>query len=307
MKIVLLGSGAALPTLHRWPTSLAVQRNNEILLFDCGEGAQIRFQQAKLKPGKLSKVFISHFHGDHIYGLIGLLTSFQLAGRTKPLDLFAPAGMTDYLAFMQKLSHFSFQFDIQIHEFQTDNKEPTWTFDDYSVQAARLQHSLFSLGFRLQEKPKPGKFDAIKADELGIPDGPERHQLQNGESIELANGVVIQPADVIGPAQPGLKIAICLDTRPCEASIRLAADVDLLIHEATFLSDMHDLAQQTAHSTTTDAARIAQKAHAKQLLLTHISARYSKQDEATILKQAQSIFPNTVLGKDLMRLNLSSI
>ncbi len=307
MKIVLLGSGAALPTLHRWPTSLAVQRNNEILLFDCGEGTQIRFQQAKLKPGKLSKIFISHFHGDHIYGLIGLLTSFQLAGRAKPLDLFAPAGMTDYLEFMQKLSHFSFQFDIQIHEFQTDNKELTWTFDEYSVQATRLQHSLFSLGFRLQEKPKPGKFDVIKADTLGIPNGPERHQLQKGQTIRLSNGTIIQPADVIGPPKPGLKIAICLDTRPCEASIRLAADVDLLIHEATFLSEMHDLAQQTGHSTIADAARIAQKAHVKQLLLTHISARYSEQDEATLLKQAQGIFPNTVLGKDLMSLSLSSV
>jgi len=305
MEIVLLGTSAALPTLSRWPSALAIKRAGELLLFDCGEGAQIRFQQEKLKPGKLSKIFISHFHGDHFYGLIGLLTSLQLGGRDKPMDIYAPRGMNQYLDAMKRLSSFDFGYPVRVFEFKAGAKEAIWDFGDYSVCAQPLDHSLLCLGFRLEEKPRPGTFDRELADTLGIPHGPERSALTAGQSITLANGKTVKPADVMGPPKPGGKIAICTDTRPCDAAIALAAEVDLLIHEATFVTAKQALAEQSGHSTAAQAAQIARTANAKKLVLTHISARYAGTDEKLLLAEAQAIFPNTEIGKDAMRLQVT--
>lgn len=303
MEIVFLGTSAALPTLKRFGTAIAINSGGETLLFDCGEGAQIQFQKANLKPGKLSRIFITHFHGDHFYGLIGLLTSLQLNGREKPLHLVGPKGLTYYLEVMQKLSHFEFNFDLNIQEVEETVEQQRWEMPGYSVIALPLAHRVFVLGFRLEEHPKPGKFDAAKAARLGLPEGPERSRLQQGETVTLANGTQIRPEDVLGAPREGRKIAICLDTKPCANAETLAHNADVLIHDATFDDSKTELAETTGHATVTQAAELAKKAQVRKLVLTHISQRYSKSED-TLLKQARAVFRNTLLAYDLMRMKI---
>lgn len=301
MRIILLGTGAATPTLLRWPTSTAIMRGGEILLFDCGEGTQVQFLRAKLKPGKLTRIFISHFHGDHFNGLVGLLTSLQLTGRDKEIHLYSPVGLADYLQYMQKLSQFSFVYPIHVHEVPDDADEIIWDLGQYTVTAMPLSHRVRTLGFRVDEKEKPGRFDEAEAERLGIGSGPLRGLLQKGQSVQLPDGTVVHPEQFIGPKRPGKKAAICLDTEPCANAITLANDVDVLIHEGTFIDDKIEWAQDTGHSTAAQAARVAKEAGAHKLILTHISARYDRSNEKQLLQEAQEIFANTVVGYDLMR------
>jgi len=285
MEIVFLGTSAALPTLNRFGTAIAVNLGGETLLFDCGEGAQIQFQKANLKPGKLSRIFITHFHGDHFYGLIGLLTSLQLNGREKPLHLYGPKGLGHYLEVMQTLSHFEFNFDVILHEVEATTPQQRWEMSGYSVTALPLAHRVFVLGFRIEEHSKPGKFDAGKADRMGIPEGTERSRLQRGESITLDNGTEVQPGDILGAPREGHKIALCLDTKPCANAETLAHHADVLIHDATFDDSKTELAETSGQ------------------VLTHISQRYTKTED-TLLKQARAVFPNTRLAFDLMRMEI---
>lgn len=301
-EIILLGTSAATPTLNRSATATAIARSNEILLFDCGEGAQVQFLKAKLKPGKLCKIFISHFHGDHINGLIGLLTSLQLGGRTKPMSLYGPVGLKDYLAYMQNFSGFSFTYPLIINEVDSTSNFTEWHFTHYKIVARPLQHRVFSLGFRLEEKKKPGKFDADKADQMGIPEGQERAALQRGEQIQLADGQSVKPDDVIGPAREGKKVAICADTSPCENALQLAQDTDVLVYEGTFAADFHKKALATGHSTIVQAAKLARQAGTQKLVLIHLSARHDRDDEKQLLMDAQGEFANTIIGRDLMRI-----
>ncbi|MFQ5823548.1 MAG: ribonuclease Z [bacterium] len=304
MDIVLLGTSASLPTRHRKPISTALMREGEILLFDCGEGTQMQFQKAGLKPGKLSKIFISHFHGDHFYGLVGLLTSLQLGGRAKPLNLYGPEGLRKYLEFMQRLSNFKLDYGINIYEVKQNSQETVWDLGEYFVKAKPLIHGIFVLGFKVEERPKPGKFNVQEAKKLGIADGPLRGRLQKGESVVLPNGKDVIPSQVIGSPRPGKKVAICLDTKPCRNSIELSKEVDLLIHDGTFDETQTEWANTTGHSTVVQAAAIAQEAGAKKLVLTHLSARYKEADEYYLLVQAKKLFPNTIIGQDLMKIKI---
>ncbi len=302
MEIIFLGTGAAAPTLRRWPTSTAVVRSSEVLLFDCGEGAQVQYMKARLRPGKLSRIFISHLHGDHFYGLIGFLTSLQLAGRQKAVQIYGPEGTARYLAYMQEVSGFQFSYQVVVHEIQISDRNVRWNFETYSVTAMPLNHRMQSYGFRLEEHPLPGKFDEVAAERLGVPVGPQRGRLQNGESVRLAGGRTVAPDEVIGPQRPGKKIAICVDTAPCENSAVLASSVDVLVHEATYDETRVDLARRTGHSTSAQAASVARQAGARKLVLTHISARYGAEDEDRLLSQAQKVFPETTVGNDLLRI-----
>ena len=303
MKVIFLGTGAGLPTLRRNTSAIAAIREGEWMLFDCGEGTQIQMQKAGLKPGKLSRIFITHLHGDHFYGLIGLLTSLQLSGRDKPLDLYGPYGLNNYLAFMQDLSLFRFSFTIAVHEAEPET-EASWELPDFTIEALPLEHRIHTLGFRLQFNALAGKFDAAKAEMLGIPAGPERNRLLHGESITLSNGDIIHPEVVVGPARPGQVVTICGDSRPCENAVRLARDADLLVHEATFDDPRRDLAEVSRHSTASEAAEIARQAHASKLVLIHISSRIGEDEEKQMLATAQSRFPNTIIARDLLTCEL---
>jgi len=304
MEIVLLGTGAAAPTLRRNTTATALLRESELFLFDCGEATQIQLQRARLKPGKLARIFISHFHGDHFYGLIGLLTSLQLANRQQPLHIYGPTGLGRYLAFMQELSQFRFQFELIAREVEGGCDVTTWDFADYSVSARPLNHRLATYGFLFEEHARAGKFDSAKARRLGIPVGPQRGKLQRGQDVTLADGRIIRSEQVVGPEKPGKKVALCLDTAPCKNAERLAKDVDLLIHEATYDGKRGDLAKKTGHSTVVEAAKTASKAGARKLLVTHISSRYEPEYERVLLQQAKRYFQNTIVGTDLMRLEV---
>lgn len=264
----------------------------------------MQFQRAGLKPGKLSRIFISHFHGDHFYGLVGLLTSLQMGGREKALNIYGPEGLRKYLTFMQQFSQFTFEYDVAVHEVQESSGDKVWDLGEYFVKAKPLEHRMFVLGFRVEEKPKPGKFNVAEAERLGIPDGPLRRLLQKGETVVLPDGKEISPSQVLGPERAGKNIAFCLDTTPCRNAIELARDADLLVHEGTFDEAQTEWANTTGHSTVEQAATIALEAGAKKLVLTHISARYKENDEQRLLTQAKKVFPNTVLGRDLMRIEV---
>jgi ribonuclease Z len=302
MEIVLLGTSAGLPTRLRKMSSMALIRGGEMLIFDCGEGTQMQLQKAGLKPGKLSGIFISHFHGDHFFGLIGLLASLKLGDRKKGLNLYGPQGLAEYLEFMKRFSNITFGYEIVIHEVKHNSEEHVWDLGDYLVVAKPLAHRIFILGFRIEEKPKPGKFNVEAAQKLGIPDGPLRGLLQKGKPVSLPSGKEVKPSQVVGPKRPGKKVAICLDTKPCSNAIALAKEVDLLVHEGTFDASESDWAETTGHSTVAQAATVAKEAKAKKLVITHISARYTEADEERLLAQARNIFPATLLGGDLMRI-----
>lgn len=269
------------------------------MLFDCGEGTQMQLQRAGLKPGKLSRIFISHLHGDHFYGLIGLLTSLQLAGRDKQLELYGPEGLSHYLTFMQELSRFRFTYDVPVHEVKPET-EVTWEMPDFRVETRPLEHRIHSLGFRLQLNTVAGKFNAAKAEAMGIPEGPERNKLLKGGSITLPDGKVVHARDIVGPSRKGKRITICGDTRPCQNAIRLAHDTDLLVHEGTFDDGRGELARISLHSTGREAAGIAREANASRLILTHLSARLTHGDEEQMLAEAMSVFPETQIARDLM-------
>jgi ribonuclease Z len=303
-EIVFLGTGAAVPTRFRNLSGTAMVWNGEIFLFDCGEGTQMQLRKARLRPGRLSRIFISHFHGDHLFGLPGLLNSLHMAECTQPVHLYGPAGLTDYIEFHKKFAKFALRFPLHIYEVANTSDGMSWQEDNYRIVCKPLKHRVRCLGWAIIENTRPGKFDANKADQLGIPHGPERSKLQNGESITLANGEKITPDRVLGAARRGHHFAYCLDTAPSPATVELAKDADMLIHDATFNAGEEESALKTGHSTVVHAAQMAREANVRMLALSHISGRYMPHDEAELLAPAQAIFPNTILAQDLMRMKV---
>ncbi|MFQ5633559.1 MAG: ribonuclease Z [bacterium] len=304
LEIVFLGTGAAVPTRFRNLSGTAMIRQGEIFLFDCGEGTQIQFRKAHLRPGRLSRIFISHFHGDHFFGLPGLLTSMQMADCKQPIHLYGPQGLSEYIEFHKKMAKFGLGYPLQIYEVPNASNGMVWQEDDYRIVSKPLRHRIRCLGWAIVENARPGKFDSVKADDLGIPHGPERSHLQQGESIVLANGQTVSPDIVMGPARRGYHFAYCLDTAPAPATIALAQGADVLIHDATFKADEEESALKTGHSTVTHAAQIARDANVRLLVLNHISGRYMPHDEDELLRTAKNTFHNTIIAQDLKRIQL---
>ena len=296
MKITFLGTGAAAPSLSRGLPALAVQNENKIVLCDCGEGTQMQIQRAGLAPSKIQSILISHLHGDHVFGLPGFINSQQLMGRVAPLFIYGPKGIKKFINCIMQVSKHKPDFPFDIIEL--DGEEAQFSTGGFAVTSRQLQHSEPCFGYRLQEPPKPGIFDAAQADALGIPHGMERAALQRGESI-WHNGREIRSHEIVGPSRPGRVIAYCTDTRPCDAGIHVARNCDLLIHDATF-SDAHtDRAEPTMHSTGREAAVVARKASAKMLALWHVSIRLHGIEEENLVQQAREEFPNSHLPSDL--------
>jgi ribonuclease Z len=301
IDIIFLGTGSAMPTPNRNLSGVALLRKGEIFLFDCGEGTQTQFRRAGLRQGKLRYIFISHFHGDHLFGLPGMLTSLQMAGLRNQLHLFGPQGLQDYILFHKKLCSFTLEFPLHIHEVQESTAEILWRTPEYCIEWQPLQHRIFTAGFALVEMPRPGKFDVARAHALGVPNGPERGRLQNGESVKLADGRTVHAHEVLGPARPGMRIAYCIDTAPCHGQERLAQNADALIADATFPSAEREWALQTGHSTASDAAQIAKKCSVQKLFLTHFSGTLSETDLVAHGEEARAIFPNSIVATDLSR------
>ena len=325
MEIVILGSSAAIPVRERNLPSTALKYKNELILFDSGEDIQRALIEAGLKFNKPLKILISHFHGDHIIGLPGLLFRFGLNHRTAPITIFGPVNLFLYLLVHRKILGLKPKYPITVIEIDDEQKQliiyenldselPIKTmninentiFDGqkYTLKYALVDHSVLAFAYSFTEKPRNGKFNPEKAKELGIPESNLWKKLQEGESIDF-KGKLIDPVkeNIVAPKRPGRKITYSGDTMPCESLIELGKNSDVIIHEATFSHELADIALEKKHSTSVDAANDAKKMGAKQLILTHISSRY-QDDAVKLLEEAKEIFPNTVLAIDLMRLSL---
>lgn len=295
LKITFLGTAASVPTNDRSLPSIIIQREGDILMFDCGEGTQRQMIKAKIGLNREMAIFITHMHGDHVLGLPGVIQTMSLLGRDKPLQIYGPPGIRDFLESVFRNVKFWLNFPIEIGEVEREGT--IHESKDYEIQAVWAKHSTQSLAYAFIEKPRPGRFHPEKATALGVPKGPLWSTLQRGLEVILPEGRIVRPLDVMEPPRPGRKIVYSGDTRPSERIADLAKNADILIHEATLSDELTEKAEEEGHSTPSEAARIALKANVKLLVLTHISARYV--DPRILLEQARKIFPSTYLPSDL--------
>ena len=295
LRIIFLGTAASIPTDERALPSIVVQRKGEILMFDCGEGTQRQMIRAGIKLNRKMKIFITHMHGDHVLGLPGVIQTMSLLGRTKKLQIYGPRGIREFMEAILNTIRFWLGFPLEIYEIHEEGL--VCDEEEYEVHAVWAEHTVPSLAYALIEKPRPGKFYPEKAIKLGVPKGPLWSRLQRGMNVELPDGRVIKPEDVLGPPRPGRKIVYSGDTRPSEKIVELSREADVLIHEATFDDGMMEKAADEGHSTAGEAAEVALAANVKLLVLTHISARYN--NPRILLEQAKKIFPNVYIPSDL--------
>jgi ribonuclease Z len=308
MEIVLLGTSSAVPTARRGLSSVALIRDGESFLFDCGEGTQMKMIKAAFPRRKFHHIFITHLHGDHIFGLGGLISTLNLGERNIPLTIHGPSGIARYIRFLVGFPRPTrLGFELHFNEFEPGFEGVVVEGEDWQVRAAPLKHTLPAWGFRFEEKDLPGRFDASRADELGVPFGPERGLLQRGESITLSDGRRVDPADLVGPARRGRAVAYCTDTAPCAGAHALARDVDLLIHEATFGDDLQEMARARLHSTIREAATVARNAGAQRFVATHFSTRYDGPLLDELRVQGESVYPEMIMARDLLRISLPPV
>jgi ribonuclease Z len=301
LQITFLGTSSGVPTRSRNVSSIAVRLDQraEVWLLDCGEATQHQVLRSDLKISQIRRIFITHMHGDHIFGLMGLLASCGMAGNTSQMDVYGPPGLDGYLQACRRFSQTHLSYPLRVHTV-----EPGLVFKDdtYEVYCTPLEHRVTAFGYRIQEKDRPGRFDAEKAAKLGIPFGPLYGRLKQGETITL-DGRSINGKELCGPIQTGRTVAYCTDTVYCDGAIYLAQGADVLIHESTFAHQDAAMAYERLHSTSTMAAQVALSAAAKRLFLTHFSPRYAPGSAIQLedlLREARSIFPNTELAYDFL-------
>jgi len=303
MKIVLLGTSSAVPTLTRGLSATALVREGDVFLFDCGEGTQLQIMRSSVKRSRIHSIFIGHLRGDHLYGIAGLISTLHLDGREEPLNVFGPEGLRTFLNAAFRTGDLQFEFGLRVQEFPRGFRGRVLDEAEYYVEALPLDHSIFCLGWRFQEKDRPGVFDLDKAIALGVPRGPLYGKLQHGEAITLPDGKMIQPDQVVGPKRPGKSFAYCLDTQFTERSIELAQNCTALVHETTFGADEAQMARDRKHSTMEDAARVAKEARVEHLIATHFSSRYDGRQVAEIADEARSLFEPIIIGRDLLEID----
>lgn len=298
MIVVPLGIASATPTALRHLPALALWHEGSVYLFDCGENAQMSMLQAGLKRSKIDTIFISHFDIDHFSGLIGLIATLQLQRREMPLRLVGPKGLKEYVEWNIEFSGIEIGFDIAFIEV-ADDIDSAIVVDEkeFFVEARPLKHRRFCLGYRFQEKDKPGKVDAEKATKLGITEDAHFKMLKNGEDVTLADGTVVKSHDIVGHPRRGDSFAYVTDTEYCPNAVKLALNTNILYHEATFSDELADKATETGHSSAKDAARVATEAQTKLLVIGHFSARYT--NAHTLLKEAREGFFPTWLANEL--------
>jgi len=299
LTLTFLGTSAARPTVERGLTSLAVKREGETLMFDCGEGTQRQMMRFGVSFA-LSEIFFTHFHADHYLGIIGLLRTLSLQDRTEPMYLYGPPGAEQLLTDAINLRVERTPFDVEIREIRSGDRLAR---DEYDIEVFDVEHGRGAVGFALREHERLGRFDPDKARELGIPEGPLWGRIHAGEAVELPNGMQVNPGELVGPSRPGRLVVFSGDTSGCENVVNAAEGADLLVHEATFGEEEKDRAKDTSHSTAVEAAQVALAARAKRLVLTHVSARYSANSKA-LLEEARSVFANTIVAKDGMEIEV---
>ena len=294
LKITFLGTSGTVPSVDRNPSSIFIQFGSNKFLFDCGEGTQRQMMRARVGFG-LNHIFITHLHTDHFIGLFGLLETMSLNDRERELVIHSPNS-----AFLKHLfdvfGYDALNYDLKVKEVKDDYEVK---FDNFKVVAFETKHIVPSFGYAIIENERRGKFDRYKAERiLGIPPGPLYAKLARGESIEW-KGKIITPEMVLGEPRRGRKVVYTGDTRPCKRTIEVSKNADLLIHDSAFSEDLKDWAIESGHSTAKEAAEIAKEARVRTLVLTHISARYSK-DSSVLLNEAREIFSDVLIAEDLM-------
>ncbi|WP_115863102.1 ribonuclease Z [Halorussus litoreus] len=294
MRVTFLGTGGSVPTTERNPSSVLVNRDGDRLLFDVGEGTQR--QMMRFGTGfTISDVFVSHLHGDHVLGLPGLLQTMDFNDREAALSLYVPAGAESDI---EELVHAADTHpSFPVHVYGVCPGEAAIVRDEYEVRAVRTDHDANAVGYALVEDDRKGRFDRERAEELGVPVGPKFSRLHEGKPVELDDGTVVRPEQVVGDARPGRTLVYTGDTRPTETVEAAAEDADLLIHDATFADDWTDRATETAHSTARQAGELAARADAERLALTHISSRYGG-DVSDHLAEAREAFDGEVFVPD---------
>jgi ribonuclease Z len=300
LLIIFLGTAAGVPTRKRSLPGILVQREGEQLLFDCGEGIQRQILLAKSNFNKITKIFITHMHGDHVMGLPGLLQTMALMNRERKLDIYGPPEIRKFLKGISETVQFVLTFPVEIHELKKTGN--VCIENQYSVRAIRSKHVITSYAYAYVEKPRPGTFYPEKAKAQNVPKGPLWSKLQQGIEVKLGNGEVVRPEDVMGSSRQGRKIVYTGDTSPFKLLEKFAFGADVLIHDSTLGDELVKRAQEYGHSTVDQAAKTAKNAMVRKLVLSHISQRYK--DMTKWAKQAQRIFKNTVVAEDFMKIEV---
>ena len=299
LSITFLGTSASIPTIDRNVAGLAVQREGETILFDCGEGSQR--QMMRYGVGfTFREIFFTHYHADHMLGVTGLLRTLGLQDRSAPVMLYGPKGAQRVLGAAISLGIERNKFPVEILEVKPGDRLGR---NEYDVVVFETDHRADTVGFALVEHARLGRFNPARARELGIPEGPLWGDLHRGKAITLPDGRTIAPSDLVGAPRQGRSLVYTGDTRPHLSVVEAARGADLLVHEATFGGDEQERAKETGHSTAAEAARVAVEAGARRLVLTHISSRYNR-DTAELLAEAKAVFPETIIARDGMTLDV---
>lgn len=299
LRVVFLGTSAATPTDARGLSSIAVARGNEILLFDAGEGMQRNFVRSSLRMNSKMKVFITHMHADHSLGILGLLQTLSLNGRTLPIDIYGEPRLAEFIKFSIKQIGFGLSFDINLHNIEAEGllvRE-----NDYEVTCCEADHHVIAYSFCLTELERPGVFNVKRAAQLGIPEGDLFKQLQSGKDI-IIKGSIVRSTDVVGPRRPGRKIGISGDTRPTEKLCKFFENCDLLVFESTYGNELRHKAIENYHATATEAAMLARQSGVRKLVLTHFSTRYRQSNQ--LLAEARLIHEDVDEASDLKIIDL---
>ena len=300
LTVRFLGTSASRPTVERNVSSIAIVREGETLMFDCGEGTQRQMMRYGISFA-LSRIFFTHMHADHMLGVIGLCRTLALGGRIEPMHLFGPPGSDDLLHRAIRLGTDKQPFPIEVTEIKPGD---AIEHEQYTLATFPVDHAGKSaMGYALVERERLGRFDPSAARAMGIPEGPMWGALHRGKPVTLSDGRVVTAESLVGPSRPGRRVVLTGDSRPCEATIAAAGNADLLVHEATFSDEEAPRALETGHSTAREAAEVAAKAGVKRLLLTHFSARYTR-DAAELEKEARAVFAETYIARDGMELDV---
>ena len=294
-EITILGCGSATPSPKHYTSSQVVEIREKLFMVDCGEGTQIQLRRSRVAFARINHIFISHLHGDHCFGLLGMISSFGLLGRTAPLYIHAPAELEPMLRQEMDFYCRDLEFTVEFQGF--DTAETAVIYDDRSltVTAFPLRHRVPCAGFLFQEKPTSDHLDRAAADYYGVPQW-DYNRIKEGGDFTTADGTVVPHDRLTKPADPGRSYAYCCDTAYNPSMIPVIKGADLMYHDCTYAGEDEDRAKKHFHSTATDAARTALEAGAQKLILGHFSARYP--DESILLEEAQRTFPNTILAKE---------
>lgn len=296
-ELHILGCGSALPTTRHFPTSQIVNVRDKLFMIDCGEGAQLQFRKSRLKFSRLNTIFISHLHGDHCFGLLGLISTLNLLGRTAELHIYSPKGLAELMTPMLGFFNHQMTYKVLFHEFETKAESLIYEDRSITVTTIPLRHRMPCCGFLFAEKQRPNHILRDMVDFYQVPIY-ELNRIKNGADYVTPEGEVIPNSRLTRPSNPPRRYAYCSDTLYLPSIVEQIKGVDLLFHEATFAEEDAPRAKETFHTTASQAAQIARDAEVKNLLIGHFSARYD--DESLLLEEARAIFPATQLAKETL-------